>query len=113
GQANEHAALIGRLQAFREVRRGAAVEVLVLRIAVARRRERKDAVVPRMAADALLDRSFDRGIGHGCGGGASGGSADEQGEAQRGQGSPRYSSSSATISVARSTAGSTVASVSL
>src|SRR4029077_18132747 len=47
-EAHEHAALIRRLHAPGEVRGRARIEVLVLGIAVARARQREDAVVPRI-----------------------------------------------------------------
>src|SRR5213078_2155778 len=66
-EANEHPALVGRLNASREISGHPAEEELLLRVVVARPAEREQRVVPRIAVDSALDGAGDRGIGHGIG----------------------------------------------
>src|SRR5438876_5206115 len=66
-EANEHPALVGRLNACREISGHPAEEELLLRVVVARPAEREQRVVPRIAVDSALDGAGDRGIGHGIG----------------------------------------------
>ena len=85
--AHEHPGVVRRGAGVAEVRRGAAVEVLALGVAVVG--QVPGAGVPRVAADASLDRPHDDGVGDAGRGGAARGAGQRQEGAPGDQGRSR------------------------